>query len=289
MTIPRSWTAIELQRSPQQEITKAKPSGTDTRFKTAAILAFLAWCLICYSLEHSIHYYKPKNRGPWNSFSGFMHYAPTKFLLTIPLLLIRIGYAIASSFEWTISPLKFNSNAAWMYGLGYAPTLLIIVVFEIWGYLDANEDRALLKMRAERGRSIDAELGIRKKPHWWRRMTAGGDYHLSAEQRLKNMTGEIGGGRATGRNLQRAVEMGNMPPAAAAARPDDDGGNPFSDEAAPAYYSSGRTGLTTVDDSEDTVARAGRRPSDGSDTAGSEGTVNTVAGRPQQVRSMLDI
>lgn len=284
MTIPRSWTAIELQRSPQQQITKAKPSGTDTRFKAAAILAFLAWCMICYSLRHSIHYYKPKNRGPWNSCTGFIHYAPTKFLLTIPLLLIRVGYSMASSFEWTISPLKFNSNAGWMYGLGYGPTFLVIVVFEIWGYLDPNEDRALLKMRAERGRSIDAELGIQKKPHWWSRMT--GDHHLSTEQRLKNMTSEIGGGRPTTRNLERSIEMGNMP----AARPaglDDDGENPFRDEVPPTYSNS-RPMLPALD-SDATMARSDRRTSDGSDTAASERSMSTVAGHPQQIRSMLDI
>lgn len=283
MTIPRSWTAIELQRSPQQESTKAKPSGTDTRFKAAAVLAFLAWCMICYSLQHSIHYYKPKNRGPWNSFTGFVQYGPTKFLLTIPLLLVRVGYAVASSFEWTISPLKSNSNAAWMYGLGYAPTLLIIVVFEICGYLDPNEDRALLKIRAERGRSVDAELGIQKKPHWWSRVT--GDHHLSTEQRLKNMTREIGGGRATAANLERAVEMGNMPAARPGGSDDDD--NPFTDKAAPA--SSSDRPVFPTRDSDATMARSDRRRSDGSDTAGSERTTSTFAGRPQQVRSMLDI
>lgn len=171
-----------------------------------------------------------------------------------------------------------------MYGLGYGPTFLVIVVFEVWGYLDPNEDRALLKMRAERGRSIDAELGIQKKPHWWSRMT--GDHHLSTEQRLKNMTSEIGGGRPTARNLERSIEMGNMP----AARPaglDADGENPFRDEVPPAYSNS-RPMLPALD-SDATMARSDRRTSGGSDTAASERTMSTVAGHPQQIRSMLDI
>ena len=177
-----------------------------------------------------------------------------------------------------------------MYGLGYGPTLLIIVVFEIWGSLDPNEDLALLKIRAERSRSIDAELGVKKKPRWWSRMTGEHDDYLTTEQRPKNITSEIGGGRATRRNLERAIELGNMP----AARPSGTVyENPFTDEAAPAY-SNDRRALPTMD-SDATMAQSDRRPvlcisdSDGSETAVSERTMTTVASRPQQVRSMLDV
>ena len=175
-----------------------------------------------------------------------------------------------------------------MYGLGYGPTLLIIVVFEIWGSLDPNEDRALLKIRAERGRSIDAELGVKKKPRWWSRMTGEHDDYLTTEQRLKNIMSEIGGRRATTRNLERAIEMGNMP----AARPSVDE-NPFPDEAAPAYSNDGPV-LPTID-SDATMAQSDRRPelcisnSDGSETAVSERTMTTGASPPQRVRSMLDV
>lgn len=100
------------------------------------------------------------------------------------------------------------------------------------------------------------------------------------------MTTEIGGGRATARNLERSIEMGNMP----AARPvgtNDDHENPFRDEVLPAY-SNHRPELPTLD-SDATVARSDRRTSDGSDTAASERSTSSVAGHPQQVRSMLDI
>ena len=101
--------------------------------------------------------------------------------------------------------------------------------------------------------------------------------HLTAEQRLKNMTTEIGGGRATSRNLERAVEMGNMP----AARPRAE--NPFSDEAAPPYE--GREPVDSEGRREGSVGGM----SEGSDAGGSERTRSSVGGRPQVVRSMLDI
>lgn len=270
MTIPRPLGNIEYQRSPQQQNDYAKPSGTDARFKTGAFLAFLAWCMICYSLQHSIHHYKPRNRGLWNSFTGFLHWAPTKFLLIIPLTAVRVGYDIAASFEWNISPLKYNVNAGWMYGLGYAPAFLIILVFNIWGYFDPNEDRDLLKQRAERGRTIDAELGLNKKPSWWSKLH--GDNHLSTESRLKAMTTEIGGGRATQRNLERTIELGTMP----AARPKEEHEDPFRDEAAEEPPKGGPTARLSSDDG------SSRRTM-------SERTISSTTSRPQQVRSMLDI
>ncbi|KAI9881193.1 MAG: hypothetical protein M1830_007171 [Pleopsidium flavum] len=269
MTIPRPWVNIEYQRSPQQQNDYAKPSGTDARFKAGAFLAFLAWCMICYSLQHSIHYYKPRNRGLWNSFIGFLHWAPAKFLLIIPLTAVRVGYDIASSFEWSISPLKYDVNAGWMYGLGYAPAFLVILLVDIWGYFDPNEDRELLRLRAERGRTIDAELGLNQKPTWWSKLH--GDNHLSAESRLKAMTTEIGGGRATQRNLERTIELGTMP----AARPREEHEDPFSDEAAEEPPKGRPTTTLSSDDGES------RRTS--------VRTMSSTTSRPQQVRSMLDI
>lgn len=270
MTIPRPWGNIEYQRSPQQEKDYAKPSATDGRFKSGAFFALIAWCIICYCLQHAIHYYKPRNRGLWNSFIGFFHWAPTKFLLIITLTGIRVGYDIASSFEWKISPLKQDVNAGWMYGLGYAPVFLVIVVLNLWGYLDPNEDRELLRLRAERGRSVDAELGINKKPTWWSKLH--GDHHLSTESRLKAMTSEIGGGRATQRNLERTIELGTMP----AARPREEQENPFRDEMA-----------------EDAAKDRPMATLGGDDTSSrrtvSVRTLSSTTSRPQQVRSMLDI
>jgi hypothetical protein len=143
---------------------------------------------------------------------------PTKLALVILLALVRVGYTIAAAFVWNISPLKYNVQAGWLYGLGYAPVLLIIIVLNIWGYIDPNEDRALIAQRAERTATIDAELGIDRasqKPSWWSKLH--GDSHLDAEQRLRRLVmaapspNAIGGGRATHTKLERAIEMGNMP------------------------------------------------------------------------------
>lgn len=272
MTIPRSWTKIQFQRSPEQQNALAKPTATDSRFKIAGFLAFFAWCTICYSLRHSIHHYKPRNRGLFNRLFGFLRYCPTKFLLTIPLLLIKILYATASAFVWDLSPLKANGNFGWMYGLGHAPALLILIIFEIWGYLEPNEDRALMTQRAQRERTSDGELGIVKKPSWWSKLA--GDRYLSNDARLKALTTEVGGGRATGRNIEEAIELGILP------LPSVD---PFRDE------------VDEPRDNDDVDYRSRNRgpyaDSDGTSTTRAESvrTVSTYSARPQQVRSMLDI
>ncbi len=272
MTIPRPWSKIEYQRSPEQTEDFAKPSATDARFKAGAFLAVCAWCIICYNLRHSIHHYKPRNRGLWNSFVGFLHYAPLKFLLIIPLAAVRVGYDIACSFEWSISPLKYDVNAGWMYGLGYAPAFLVILVLNIWGYIDPNEDRELLRLRALQGRAADAELGLTQKPSWWSKLHGG--YHFGAEQRLKALTTEIGGGRATQRNLERTIELGTMP----AARPRAEQDNLFTDEAAVQAASA-----------DDPVVTAKSGSDDESSNRTSVRTIGSTNQRPQQVRSMLDI
>ena len=270
MAIPRPWTPIEYQRSPEQTEAVAKPSATDARFKAGGLLAFLAWCTICYSLRHSIQHYKPRNRGLWNSSRGFLQYCPLQFLLAIPLLLVVVGYNLASSFAWTISPLKFDGDAGWMYGLGSTPAFLIIVIFEIRGFLDPNEDRALISQRAERGRAHDAELGLTKKPSWWSKMS--GDRYLTAEQRLKALTTEVGGRRPAPRNIDQTIELNELSTAHGSGEAED----PFRDEA--------------------TIVEPDRRPaasitdSDGSSgRAMSERSVVTTASRPQQIRSMLDV
>lgn len=270
MTIPRPWTSIEYQHSPQQADALAKPSATDARFKAGGLLAFLAWCTICYSLRHSIHHYKPKNRGLWNSFRGFLRYCPFHFALAIPLLLIIVGYAIASSFVWTISPLKFDGDPGWMYGLGSTPTFLIIVIFEIRGYLDPNEDRVLIAQRVERGRENDAHLGLTKKPGWWTKLS--GDRHLTPEQQLKALTTEVGGGRATTRNIERAIELNEISAAHASKDPE----NPFCDEAA-------------IREPEKRPAASIADSDASSGNAESEISISVVASRQQQARSMLDV
>lgn len=181
-------------------------------------------------------------------------------------------YATASAFVWDLSPLKVNSNFGWMYGLGHAPALLILIIFEVWGYLEPNEDRALMTQRVQRERTLDGELGIVKKPSWWSKLA--GDRYLGNDARLKALTTEVGGGRATGRNIEEAIELGVMP------LPSVD---PFRDE------------VDEPRDNDDVEYRSRNRGpyanSDGTSTTRAESvrTVSTFSARPQQVRSMLDI
>lgn len=104
------------------------------------------------------------------------------------------------------------------------------------------------------------------------------------------MTTEIGGGRATQRNLERTIELGTMP----AARPRGEHEDPFSDEAA------------VVKEEEEQPPTKGKpmastgwggddeRDGNGDERSRRAISVRTMSSatsnaRPQQVRSMLDI
>ena len=132
--------------------------------------------------------------------------------MVITILAVRIGYTIASSFEWSISPLKYDVNSGWIFGLGYAPALLMIVVFNIYGYIEPNEDQVLIAQRAERDQVADSELGIGpKKPNWWKTLRP--DYRsptLDENGRLRSLAAEIGGGRPTQRKIQNYIQLGTM-------------------------------------------------------------------------------
>ena len=175
-----------------------------------------------------------------------------------------------------------------MYGLGYAPIILIFAVNELAGLMTDNEDRALIKQRAARGRDVDAELGLAsKKPGWWTK--ASGDHHLDTGARLRAMVGEIGGGQATNDGVERGIELGVLGrelderereraderEAKQAPRQ-----NPFRDEEEIGREDEGRPGLGGRLDSSAAA----------SVLSGSTAITSGSASRgPQQVRSMLDV
>ncbi|RFU32268.1 hypothetical protein B7463_g4083, partial [Scytalidium lignicola] len=210
MVVPRSWGAIEKQRSPDQQHAIAERAATDVRFKAGAFFLFVSWLTVVFSLRHSIKHYLPRNRGPLNRLAGFIRYAPFKFILILPLSLLMIGYFTACVFDFGISPLKLDTELGYMYGLGWAPIAAIFIVMEVYGYIDPNEDKELLRQRRIRGAEIDAELGIIKKPHWWRLLNYP-NQNLSVHEQIARNVGEIGGGMATTRNVHSNIEMGNMP------------------------------------------------------------------------------
>ena len=301
MVIPRSWSPIDAQSTLQQQVTLAEPMATDGRFKAGSIFAALAYFVIIYDLRHNLHYYKPHPPGIWKSFDNFLTHTPVRLFFAIIVLGIKVAYTIASAWIWDISVMKYNVQPAWPYSLGYGTSLLIIIIFNIWGYIDRNEDLELIDQRRTRGRTTDAELGIVKKPAWWSR--ARGNFYLSDEQRLRNLTTEIGGGAPT-RHLAQNVELGNMNISRTAtlpgltverdseitsapglrdgsrSRPRDD---PFRDSSPESDR--GRRGslMPALGREQSTVTIA----SNESGRSGMTGT--TLNAPPQKVRSMLDI
>lgn len=207
MIVPRNWGAIEHQRYPEQVMAVAGKAATDTRFKVGAFLLFVCWLTICVSLWHSIKHYCPRNRGVVNRFVGFWRYIPLRFYLIIPLALCIVAYQCLVSFDFTVSPLKLHPNVAAMYAGGYAPALLIIFIQCIWGYFSMNEDRNLQKQRRERGAQINAELGIVRKPAWWRNQ----DTNERMRDRIARNVRELGGGQATAAAFaeRRAANLAN--------------------------------------------------------------------------------
>ncbi|KAJ4348236.1 uncharacterized protein N0V89_009608 [Didymosphaeria variabile] len=198
LTIPRSWTGVQRQNSPEQTMDIARPLATDLRNKAGAILAVAAWATILFSLTHSLRAYKNSNLAA----------CPKKLLINVVLLGIRLAYGIAASFSWSISLFNQAVPVTYPFALGYAPFLLILLTYNGFGFLEKNEDKQIVAQRVARGRAHDAELNLVKKPNWWsRNMVA---RFADNDQRLRDMTAEIGGGRPTARNLERAVEMGNM-------------------------------------------------------------------------------
>ncbi|KAI9827104.1 MAG: hypothetical protein M1826_006468 [Phylliscum demangeonii] len=287
MTIPRSWTAIEYQRSTEQQRAEAQPAATDGRFKAAAAFALLAWLVILYSLRHSIHHYRPPAPAPTHPLRRVRHLAhhtPYKFWVLLPLSLVVVGYAIATSIEWAISPLKFDASSGWIYGLGYAPVLLIVLACEVCGYRDENEDVLLIRQRRDRGRVVDAELGIlgNQKPAWWHRAGPGEvsrDPLLALRMAVRN---EVGGGPSTHRKVERAMEMRPLPTMTTTAT------------TTTTTVTKGATTTTT-----DATTRAATSPSSSSSSSSSrpESTLTTSSSDTRRsdqapatrIRSMLDV
>ncbi|KAE8380038.1 hypothetical protein BDV26DRAFT_258163 [Aspergillus bertholletiae] len=208
LTVPRSWSAIELQNSEEQQAIDARPVATDIRWRVAGFMALAGTLVITYSLEHSIYRYKPRPSSLSGQLLFYLNAAPSQFLIAIALLGIKIGYAIASAFDWSISPLKYNVQSGWLYGLGYTPVLLVILIFNICGYCELNEDKALIAQRGELESALASDVGIgQKHPPWWKK------------QRLRSFAREITGRgfpidqeRQDKEDMAQYVEMGIIKP-----------------------------------------------------------------------------
>jgi len=302
MIIPRPWGAIELQRDSEQTKQFAEPTATDTRFKLAALFLFVSWLTTVFSLWHSIKHYKPRNRGTFNRAIGLIRYLPPRLLLTLPLSLVMIGYEAACAFEFSISPLKVDTNLGFMYGLGWGPIALIIIVQEIHGYIVPNDDRELIRQRRVRGAEADQEMGITNKPHWWSRMNTN-NRPMNMQDSIARNVLEIRGGRATTGNLERSIEMGSMP---ASKRDSNKPAPDIAMRAAANLLFPARTGMeetqerftdhpeqgrgmTASNSAANTSTTAGTGTNDRTDSNDSAASSLTLGVRSQQVRSMLDV
>ncbi|KAI1344464.1 hypothetical protein F5Y15DRAFT_366649 [Xylariaceae sp. FL0016] len=202
LIVPRNWGLIEKQRSPEQTVTIAIPAATNGRFKAAPFLLFVGWLIMLTSIWHSIRHYEPRNRGWFNRLIGFLGYMPFRFVLQIPLVLAMIGYQELSAWDFSVSPLNAKTNLLAMYLGGYAPSLLIVIIQIADGFLRPNEDKELIRQRRERGAQIDSDLGLVKKPAWWRRVNREHEVGNMRDRIMRNVA-EVGGGRVTGTQVER--------------------------------------------------------------------------------------
>lgn len=129
------------------------------------MVALVGVLVIWYSLEHSIYRYIPRPTAQAHRPTFYLTSAPSQFLVAIALLLIKIAYAIASSFIWSINPFNANTNPAYLYVLGYSPALLILLLINLCGLCEVNEDKQLLIIRGE-STARSKRRFKRKKPAW---------------------------------------------------------------------------------------------------------------------------
>lgn len=210
---------MELQRSPEQTRLEVIPAATSTRFKAGACCLVIAWLTIVFSLSHSIQYYKPRHRGLWNRSVGLVRALPLRFAVIIPLCLALVVYQVLISFAWNFSLIRTDGMVPVIFAWGYGPSLLILYTQFVYGYASPNEDKELMRQRRERGEMINRELGIVKRPAWWRRVR--GEHLETLRDKITRNVNEVGGERGVGRRVEDDMERHAREEAQRSARNDD--------------------------------------------------------------------
>jgi len=188
MSVPRSWSNITDQGGIVQQMTMAKVTATDGRFKAGSLALCIAWLIIVYCIRHTLHYYRPHIRAPFNFGKLLLREFPLRLSVALIIMGVYVGYTTAASWNFNISIIKYDVPVVYPYALGYTPCVILLLIFNVWGYLESNEDKILIKQRITRGRIADAEIGITKRPSWWSK--ARGDHHLDDLQQLRGMVDE---------------------------------------------------------------------------------------------------
>lgn len=322
LVVPRSWKFVPRQRSTEQEDEWARPGSTDGRFKAAGFCLFVCWLTIVFSLRHSVKHYKPRNRGVFNRGLGFIRAVPLRLALIIVLCLGTIAYQEFIAWDYDMSVVKAKGPVAIIYGWGYGPSLLIMMVQIAYGWASPNEDRELLRQRRQRGETLDRELGIVHKPAWWKRVR--GDHLLSYKDKLTRQVQEVGGRRGVGRRdmgemenyiredgLQHArdddgIELSPMSPSADVDNPRIDRAGAKTKPTNNAVTAADDAGLglmlpnTTdlerqrriaylTEDGPPPYSDQQRRTASGRSGSTSTNGSASMSAQPQQIRSMLDI
>ena len=198
--------------------------------------------------------------------------------------------------------MKYDGCVPIIYGWGYGPSLVIIYIQVLYGYFTPNEDKELYRQRRERGELVDRELGLVKKPAWWRRVR--GDHLHSLRDKIGMNVREVGGVEGVGRREEDLVERSAREEARSHARGEADieltnlrrGSNNNALEYNPRADRAGAR-LLSRDDSlvepsppppYQDAQRSGRDER-GIQRSNSTSTTGSISAPPQQIRSMLDI
>jgi hypothetical protein len=274
MSVPRRWTSVTGQGGIVQQMAVAKPMATDGRFKSSAILLCVSLLVVFYNIRHILYYYGPRRHGPFGLIPSLLHYLPTLFFLNIILIMIYLAYLVASTWKFDISLMKYNAVPSWGFCFGYTPCLLIIIVFNVWGFMEENEDKQLMNQRIERGLAADAEIGIVRKPNWWSK--ARGDNNMGISSSNEPPT--------SGKD---EIEMKGMSPASTGMRIDSQ-----PEESREIAAHPGQVSGHLQPTKKSALRAVGRTPSNHSLASALTGnTLNdeNVQARQQKVRSMLDV
>ncbi|KAK0648057.1 hypothetical protein B0T16DRAFT_326765 [Cercophora newfieldiana] len=215
LIVPRNWGKIEHQRYPEQTILDAIPAATDGRFKAAAFCLVVCWLITFFYLRHSIKHYCPRSQGFLNRTVGLIRFIPWRFyfLLLISAAIPTYQALVAWEFAW--SPLNVQGLKAAIFAGGYTPTLLIVYVQIVYGFITPNEDVELKRQRRVRGADIDAQLGIAPKPAWWWRVRhagEGGGSNENMRDRIARNVREVQGGKPKPPAFEDVPTMRNEPP-----------------------------------------------------------------------------
>lgn len=314
MIVPRDWNFVRSQNYAQQIRDTAIPNATGARFKAGAFCLVIPWLTVLFSLRHSIRHYKPRHRGIVGKAMGFLQAVPLRLLLLICLSAAMIAYQMAIAFRWDLSVVvAVGANVPVVMAWGYGPPVLVLYVQIAYGFAAPNEDKELIRQRRERGETNDRELGIVRKPAWWRRVR--GDHLRSMRDKIHQNVNEVGGKRGVGRRAEDAAELQiRLEAERSAVNHGDDG---LEMGRLPGHANvGGRDGAGAANTHAERVlqhaagllfpnaaARAAARSEDGppppypteegrprpAPRSNSASTTRSIHAQPQQVKSMLDV